>query len=122
LREHHPEIAHWPSGSIAAAWWAYSRLYGGSLLPVADRGEPTWLEYLMVRQLHPEIQDLTLNAQYEELCQETAFYRLVTAPVQPDRLQVTVENIEAGLIDFKTLAQATRRKLQLDSTRGRARA
>lgn len=113
LREHHPEVAHWPAGSIAAAWWAYSQLYGGSLLPVADRGEPTWLEYLMVRQLHPEVQDLTLNARYEELCQETAFYRLVPAPVRPGPVQVTVENIEAGLVDFQVLAQATRRKLQL---------
>ncbi len=50
LHAHHPEIAHWPSRSLAAAWRAYSRFYAGVLLPVADRGEPTFLEYLMVCQ------------------------------------------------------------------------
>ncbi|MFC4640122.1 hypothetical protein [Deinococcus hohokamensis] len=115
LRDQHPEVGHWPSTSLAAAWRAYSRLYGSPLLPVLSRREPTFLEYLMVRQLHPAESALQLDARYEALCQETAFYRLGTAlpaPEAPATPEVSVANLEAGLIDFKALVDATRQKLQ----------
>ncbi|WP_156039461.1 hypothetical protein [Deinococcus marmoris] len=82
LHAHHPEIAHWPSRSLAAAWRAYSRFYAERLLPVADRGEPTFLEYLLVCQLNPAEMPGEVNARYEVLCQEAAFYRLVPGPCQ----------------------------------------
>ncbi|SMB97103.1 hypothetical protein [Deinococcus hopiensis] len=116
LRAHHPEIAHWPNGSLAAAWRAYSRVFGSGVLPVFERREPSWLEYLLIRQLHPDVQVLRVDAAYEALCREVALYRLLPAPVPrpaPTKpIEVTVENIEAGLVDFKALAEATRRKLQ----------
>ncbi|CAM4057787.1 hypothetical protein [Deinococcus marmoris] len=122
LHAHHPEIAHWAARSLAAAWRAYSRFYAGMLLPVADRGEPTFLEYLLVCQLNPAGMPGEVNARYEELCQEAAFYRLV--PVQPqsvpetEQAELTLENIEAGLIDFKAAAEATRLKMQRDFSKG----
>ncbi|CAM3464077.1 Helix-turn-helix domain-containing protein [Deinococcus saxicola] len=122
LHAHHPEIAHWSARSLAAAWRAYSRFYAGMLLPVADRGEPTFLEYLMVCQLNPQGMPGEVNARYEELCQEAAFYRLV--PAQPQSVPetelppLTVENIEAGLIDFKAAAEATRLKMQRNFGKG----
>ncbi|ASN83335.1 hypothetical protein [Deinococcus ficus] len=114
LRANHPELAHWPSAALGAAWRAYSALYGGRLLPVLDRAEPTLLEFLLVRQLHPGEQDLRLDARYEALCQDAALYRVGVAPVPRPAapVPVTAENIEAGLIDFQALVQATRRKLQ----------
>jgi len=124
LRKHHPEIEHWSDGPIAAAWRAYSKFYTGALLPVADSGEPTFLEYLMVRQLHPEAVLFRMDAQYDELCQETVFYRLIPLPsrtsMETDRHNLTVENIEAGLIDFKAEATATRLKLQMNFDKGHA--
>ncbi|GGO41108.1 hypothetical protein GCM10008949_51480 [Deinococcus humi] len=121
LRAHHPEIAHWPSRSLAAAWRAYSRFYAGRLLPVADRGEPTFLEYLLVGQLNSEGVPGEVDARYEELCREAAFYRLVPAPpqnvVETEQPALTVENIEAGLIDFQAAAEATRLKMQRHSNR-----
>lgn len=122
LRTYHPEITHWQNGSLAAAWRSYSRLYGEARLPVFDRREPSLLEYLMVRQLHPEVGELRLDAQYEALCREVVFYRLVAAPVQEPvgkkSPAVTVANIEAGLIDFKALAELTRRKMQRGPGKG----
>jgi hypothetical protein len=123
LRAHHPEIAHWPSGPLAAAWRAYSRFYAGRLLPVADRGEPTFLEYLLVDQLNPEGRPGTVDARYEKLCQDAAFYRLIPAPLQhavgTQKPALTVENIQAGLIDFKAAAEATRLRMQRHTGRGR---
>ncbi|MVN89159.1 hypothetical protein GO986_20700 [Deinococcus sp. HMF7620] len=125
LRDHHPEVRHWPSFPLAAAWRAYSRFYGSALLPVLARREPTFLEYLTVRQLDPAI-DLQLNAQYEVLCQETAFYRLDTAPLVSSAdsmtIEVTAENVQAGLVDFKALVAATRQKLQRDFERSQTAA
>lgn len=116
LRAHHPELAHWPSGPLAAAWRAYSHFYAQTLLPVMDRGEPTLLEYLLVRQLQPDELPGQVDARYEERCREAAFYRVIPAPAQslPARAQpaLTVENIEAGLINFKERAEATRLKMQ----------
>ncbi|GGO35991.1 hypothetical protein GCM10008949_39280 [Deinococcus humi] len=123
LRVHHPEIAHWPSRSLAAAWRSYSAFYANTLLPVAERAEPTFLEYLLVRQLNPEGMPDEVNARYEELCQRAAFYRLVPAPpqnvVETQQHGLTVENIQAGLIDFKAAAEATRLKMQRHSSRSR---
>ncbi len=122
LRAHHPEIAHWPSGPLAAAWRAYSRFYADTVLPVRDRGEPTFLEYLLVIQINPEGMPGEVNAQYEQLCREAAVYRLVPAPsqgvVETQKHPLTVENIEAGLIDFKAMAQATRAKMQRHPGKG----
>ncbi|PTA66554.1 hypothetical protein [Deinococcus arcticus] len=116
LRALYPEVGHWPSTALAAAWRAYSRLYGSPLLPILEQREAAFLEYLMVRELHPTETGLQLDARYEALCQETLFYRLGTVPVvteaSPQPPEVTVANIEAGLIDFKVLARATRLKLQ----------
>lgn len=116
LRAHHPEIAHWASRPLAAAWRDYSRFYAGSLLPVADRAEPTFLEYLLVCQLNPGGMPGKVDARYEELCQEAAFYRLMSAPPQPaaepEMPPLTLENIKAGLIDFEAAAEATRLKMQ----------
>ena len=36
------------------------------------------------------------------------------------KIQTTVENIEAGLVDFKTLAEETRRKMGASFTKGQA--
>lgn len=123
LRAHHPEIAHWPSGSLASAWRAYSRFYANALLPVVDRGEPTFLEYLLVCQLNPKGIPGTVDARYEELCREAALYRLIPALSQsaldPAQPPLTVENIEAGLIDFGAAAEATRLKMQRHFGRGR---
>lgn len=59
---------------------------------------------------------VAVNARYEELCQEAAFYRMIPAPPQSapqtEKPALTVENIEAGLIDFKAAAEATRLKMQ----------
>ena len=122
LRIHHPELAHWASGPLAAAWRAYSRFYANTLLPVADRGEPTLLEYLMVRQLNPAWVPGEVDAGYEALCREAAFYRLVPAVPQrvleTDPPVLTVENIEAGLIDFGAAAEATRLKMQRKGSKG----
>ncbi|CAM4409636.1 Helix-turn-helix domain-containing protein [Deinococcus marmoris] len=122
LHAHHPEIAHWAARSLAAAWRAYSRFYAGMLLPVANRGEPTFLEYLMVCQLNPGGMPGEVNARYEELCQAAAFYRLVPAPSQgvpeTEQPELSVENIEAGLIDFKAAAEATRLKMQRNFSKG----
>lgn len=122
LRAHHLELAHWPGGSLAAAWRAYSRFYASPLLAVADRAEPTFLEYLLVRQLNPVWVPGEVDARYEELCQEAAFYRLVPAPPQSvsqtERPPLTVENIEAGLIDFRAAAEATRLKMQRTGSKG----
>ncbi|OLV15696.1 hypothetical protein BOO71_0014128 [Deinococcus marmoris] len=122
LRVHHPEIAHWTSGPLAAAWRAYSRFYANTLLPIVDRGEPTFLEYLLVAQLHPDGLPDAVNARYEELCQEAAFYRLVPAPPQRapemEKPALTVKNVEAGLIDFKAVAEATRLKMQRKGSKG----
>lgn len=124
LRAHHPEIVHWSDGSIAAAWRAYSRFYTGAVLPVDDRGEPTFLEYLMVRQLHPDSVPSHMDARYDELCQETVFYRLIPSPsrtaIRTDQHKLTVENIEAGAIDFKALADATRLRMQMNFDKGKA--
>ncbi len=124
LRVHHPEIAHWPSRPLAAAWRSYSAFYANTLLPVAERAEPTFLEYLLVRQLNPEGIPGEVNAQYEELCQEAAFYRLMPAPsqnvIETQQHGLTVENIQAGLIDFKAAAEATRLKMQRHSGKGQA--
>ncbi len=120
LRAHHPELAHWPAAALAGAWRAYSAVYGGRLLAVADRREPTLLEYLLIRQLHTDIQDLKVDARYDVLARDVALYRLTAAP-QPDPVpQVTFENIQAGLIDFDALVQATRKKMQSER-RGRSR-
>ncbi|GGO40291.1 hypothetical protein GCM10008949_49650 [Deinococcus humi] len=125
MRVHHPEIAHWPSGPLAAAWRAYSHFYARTLLPVMDRGEPTFLEYLLVGQLNPERMPDAVDAWYEELCREAAFYRLV--PASPGRApesqepELTVANIEAGLIDFKAAAEATRLKMQRNVQKGQSR-
>ncbi|GGL95128.1 hypothetical protein GCM10010840_36530 [Deinococcus aerolatus] len=122
LRTHHPELAHWAGGPLAAAWRAYSRFYANTLLPVADRGEPTLLEYLMVRQLNPEWVPGEVDARYEELCRDAAFYRLL--PAAPQRALetlppvLTVENVEAGLIDFTAAAEATRLKMQRKGSKG----
>ncbi|MFC6662473.1 hypothetical protein [Deinococcus multiflagellatus] len=117
-------MGHWPSAPLAAAWRAYSQLYGAALLPVLDRREPTFLEYLMVRQLHPTERNLQLDARYEALCQTTTLYRLATAPLAPVEARntspVTVENVAAGVVDFQALVAATRQKLQRDFERGRA--
>ncbi|WP_139323146.1 hypothetical protein [Deinococcus marmoris] len=124
LYAHHPEIAHWSVRSLAAAWRAYSRFYANTLLLVADRGEPTFLEYLLVCQLNPEGMPVAVNARYEELCQEAAFYRLMPAPPQSapqtEKLALTVENVEAGLIDFQAAAEATRLKMQRKGSKGQA--
>ncbi|MFD1732873.1 hypothetical protein ACFSC4_20020 [Deinococcus malanensis] len=112
LKDHHPEVQHWPSRALAAAWRGYSRLYGAPRLPVLARREPTLLEYLLVRQLNPDSEVLGLDAQYETWCQDAALYRLIPAPSE-DRPLVTVENIESGRIDFQALAKATREGLQL---------
>ena len=123
LRAHHPEIAHWAGGPLAAAWRAYSHFYARRLLAVVDRGEPTLLEYLMVRQLNPDWIPDNVDAHYEEICREAAFYRLLPAPLQGvlamEQPVLTVENIEAGLIDFQVAAEATRLKMQRHSGRGR---
>ena len=55
----------------------YSRVYGSAVLPVFERREPSWLEYLLVRQLRPEIQILRVDVAYEGLCWEVALYRLI---------------------------------------------
>ncbi|GGO29667.1 hypothetical protein [Deinococcus humi] len=124
LRAHHPEIAHWPSGPLAAAWRAYSSFYVGTLLPVMDRGEPTFLEYLLVRQLNPDGVPGAVDGRYEELCREAAFSRLVPASPgrapEPQQPELTVSNIEAGLIDFKAAAEATRLKMQRKLKKGQA--
>ena len=100
LRTNHPELAHWSSAALGAAWRAYSTLYGGQLLPVLDRAEPTLLEYLVVRQVRPDRADLRLDGQYEELCREAALYRLSPAPAaQGDQAPATAANIDADLTD-----------------------
>ena len=118
LRQQHPELRHWPAGPLAAAWRAYSRLYGAALLPVLDRREPTLLEYLMVRQLHPAEGELQLGSRYDELCRETTFYRLVAAPIGPQKesntFELTVENIEAERIELGGVAQMPRRRLRAE--------
>ena len=125
LRIHHPELAHWASGPLAAAWRAYSRFYANTLLPVADRGEPALLEYLMVRQLNPAWVPGEVDAGYEALCREAAFYRLIPAAPQrvleTDPPVLTVENIEAGLIDFTAAAEATRLKMHRNFNKGSGR-
>lgn len=94
LRTNHPELAHWSSAALGAAWRAYSTLYGGQLLPVLDRAEPTLLEYLLVRQVRPDCADLRLDGQYEELCREAALYRLSPAPaIQGDQAPDTAPNL-----------------------------
>ncbi len=122
LRAHHPEIAHWPSRPLAAAWRSYSAFYANTLLPVADRGEPTFLEYLLVGQLHPDGLPDAVNARYEELCREAAFYRLIHAPspdaTETEQPELTVEKIEVGLIDFRAAAEATRLKMQRKGSKG----
>lgn len=64
-----------------------------------------------------------VDAGYEALCWEAAFYRLLpTAPQQALETVppvLTVENIEAGLIDFGAAAEATRQKMQRHSGRSR---
>ncbi|MBB5365223.1 hypothetical protein [Deinococcus humi] len=124
LSAHHPELAHWPGGSLASAWRAYSAFYAGTLLPVEDRGEPTFLEYLLVGQLNPEGLPGKVDARYEELCQAAAFYRLVSIlprrAVGTKQPPLTVENILAGLIDFGAAAEATRLKMQRQSGWGRS--
>nr|WP_232337914.1 hypothetical protein [Deinococcus arboris] len=96
-------------------------MYGPALLPVSDRRESTFLEYLMVRQLHPAESTLQLDARYDALCRETALYRLGTVPLlpaaAPGTAEVTAENIQAGLVDFQALVAATRQKLQRDFER-----
>ena len=94
------------------------------MLPVLERREASWLEYLLIRQLHPEVQIVKIDAAYEALCREVTWYRLIPAP-QPRAaltkpVQVTVENIEAGLVDFRALAEATRRKLRKSSDQRRS--
>ncbi len=63
-----------------------------------------------------------MTTRYEELCQEAAFYRLVPAPSQGateiEEPELSVENIEAGLIDFKAAAEATRLKMQRNGSKG----
>ena len=122
LRAHHPELAHWSDGSLAGAWRAYSHFYARTLLPVMDRGEPSLLEYLTVGQLNPGGMPEAVDARYEELCREAAFYRLVPAPLHPaldfhrapdsPTPALTVENMEAGLSAFKEMAETTRAKMQ----------
>ncbi|MBZ9753476.1 hypothetical protein K7W42_21820 [Deinococcus sp. HMF7604] len=80
----------------------------------------------MVRQLHPVEGPLHLNARYNTLCQGAALYRLGTAPLaragDAGSIEVTAENIQAGLVDFKALVVATRQKLQRDFERTRVTA
>ena len=61
---------------------------------------------------------------YEELCRDAAFYRLLPAAPQQALETVppvlTVENIEAGLIDFGAAAEATRLKMQRKGSKGQA--
>ncbi|GGM16908.1 hypothetical protein [Deinococcus aerophilus] len=121
LRAHHSELAHWSDGSLAAAWRSYSAFYAHTLLPVMDREEPTLLEYLTVRQLNPDWVPEDVDTRYEELCREAAFYRVLSAPPQSvlktHQPVLSAENIEAGVIDFKPAAEATRLKMQRHSGR-----
>ncbi len=72
-------------------------------------------------QLNSEGLPGEVNARYEELCQEAAFYHLVPAPSQgPETKQpkLSVENVEAGLIDFQAAVEATRLKMQRSGAKG----
>lgn len=51
---------------------------------------------------------------FEQTNQELAAQR------RPSRVKPTVENIEAGLVDFKALAEETRRKMQASYEKGQA--
>ncbi|WP_246580664.1 hypothetical protein [Deinococcus aestuarii] len=60
---------------------------------------------------------IELTPEYEAWFQQVN-EELSAAPSRSARVKLTVENIESGAVDFKTLAEETRRKMQASFEKG----